>query len=63
LKLVRGKPYTAATGYSWAYDEHAAHDAIATVKRAAQHHIELCAEANDDDAANWTRRQLKRITE
>ncbi|MGD9999091.1 MAG: hypothetical protein AB7N61_23500 [Acidimicrobiia bacterium] len=60
LKLIRGKPYTARTGYSWAYDEHAAHDAVQSITRAADRFIELCAESNDTEAADWTRRQLTR---
>jgi len=47
LELVRGKPYTAKTGYSWAYDEHAASRAVQVVGDVACRLVDLCGEAGD----------------
>ena len=47
LELVRGKPYTAKAGYSWAYDEHAASRAAQVVGDAAGRLIDLYGEAGD----------------
>lgn len=47
LELVRGKPYTAKAGYSWAYDEHAASRAVQVVGDAASRLVDLYGEAGD----------------
>ena len=47
LGLVRGRPYTAKVGYSWAYDEHAVSRSVQVVGDVASRLIELYGEAND----------------
>jgi LysM domain len=47
FELVRGKPYTARSGYTWAYDEHAAARAEQVVGDVAARLIDLHGEAGD----------------
>jgi hypothetical protein len=47
LEVVRGKPYMARAGYSWAYDEHAASRAVQVVGDVACRLVELCGDAGD----------------
>lgn len=54
LELVRGKPYTAKAGYSWAYDEHAASRAVQVVGDVASRLVDLCGEAGDLPGARAT---------
>ena len=54
LELVRGKPYTAKAGYSWAYDEHAASRAVQVVGDAASRLLDLYGEAGDLSGARAT---------
>jgi hypothetical protein len=52
LKMVRGKPYTARAGYTWAYDEHAATRAEQAIGDVASSLIELLAETGNTKAAH-----------
>lgn len=52
LNMVRGKPYTARAGYTWAYDEHAATRAEQAIGDVATSLIELLAETGDTKAAH-----------
>jgi hypothetical protein len=47
LDLVRGRPYTAKAGYSWAYDEHAVSRSVQVVGDVASRLIELYGECGD----------------
>ena len=47
FELVRGKPYTARSGYTWAYDEHAAARAEQVVGDVAARLIDLHGESGD----------------
>jgi LysM domain len=51
LNMVRGKPYTARAGHTWAYDEHAATRAEQAVCDVASSLIELLAETGNTKAA------------
>jgi LysM domain len=51
LNMVRGKPYTARAGYTWAYDEHAATRAEQAIGDVASSLIELLAETGNTKAA------------
>jgi LysM domain len=52
LNRVRGKPYTARAGYTWAYDEHAATRAEQAIGDVASSLIELLAETGNTKAAH-----------
>jgi LysM domain len=52
LNLVRGKPYTARAGYTWAYDEHAATRAEQAIGDVASSLIQLLAETGNTKAAH-----------
>jgi hypothetical protein len=52
LNMVRGKPYTARAGYTWAYDEHAATRAEQAIGDVASSLIELLAETGNTKAAH-----------
>jgi LysM domain len=52
LNMVRGKPYTARAGYTWAYDEHAATRAEQAIGDVASRLIELLAETGNTKAAH-----------
>jgi hypothetical protein len=52
LNMVRGKPYTARVGYTWAYDEHAATRAEQAIGDVASSLIELLAETGNTKAAH-----------
>ena len=52
LNMVRGKPYTARAGYTWAYDEHAATRAEQAIGDVASTLIELLAETGNTKAAH-----------
>jgi hypothetical protein len=52
LSLVRGKPYTARAGYTWAYDEHATTRAEQAIGDVASSLIELLAETGNTKAAH-----------
>lgn len=54
MELVTGRPYTAPTGYSWAYDEHAASRAVQVVGDVAAQLVELFGEAGDPSGIRWT---------
>ena len=60
LELVRGKPFTAPAGYSWAYDGHAAASAEQAISDAAGRLIELYGQAGDIAGILWTINQAKR---
>ena len=53
LELVRGKPYTANEGYTWAYDEHATTRAIQVVVDATVQLVDLCGQAGDLAGLRW----------
>jgi hypothetical protein len=52
LSMVRGKPYTARAGYTWAYDEHATTRAEQAIGDVAGRLIELHAETGNTKAAH-----------
>jgi hypothetical protein len=52
LNMVRGKPYTARAGYTWAYDEHATTRAEQAIGDVASRLIELHAETGNTKAAH-----------
>jgi hypothetical protein len=52
LNTVRGKPYTARAGYTWAYDEHAATRAEQAIGDVASRLIELLAETGNTKATH-----------
>jgi hypothetical protein len=52
LHMVRGKPYTARAGYTWAYDEHAATRAEQAIGDLASRLIELLAETGNTKAVH-----------
>jgi len=54
LELVRGRPFTAASGYTWAYDNHAALRAVQVVGDVATSLIDLYGEAGEASAILWT---------
>ena len=60
FELVRGKPYTARSGYSWAYDEHAAARVEQVVGDVAARLIDLHGEAGDAAGIQWVIQRAKR---
>jgi LysM domain len=60
LHMVRGKPYTARAGYTWAYDEHAATRAEQAVGDVASRLIELLAETGNTKAAHAAANQASK---
>ena len=60
FELVRGKPYTARSGYTWAYDEHAAARAEQVVGDVAARLIDLHGEAGDAAGIQWVIQRARR---
>jgi hypothetical protein len=60
FELVRGKPYTARSGYTWAYDEHAAARAEQVVGDVAARLIDLHGEAGDAAGVQWVIQRARR---
>jgi len=60
FELVRGKPYTARSGYTWAYDEHAAARAEQVIGDVAARLIDLHGEAGDAAGIQWVIQRAKR---
>ena len=58
--LVRGKPYTARSGYTWAYDEHAAARAEQVVGDVAARLIDLHGESGDAAGIQWVIQRARR---
>ncbi|MGD9792046.1 MAG: hypothetical protein AB7V43_01090 [Acidimicrobiia bacterium] len=60
FELVRGKPYTAQSGFTWAYDEHAAARAEQVVGDVAARLIDLYGEAGDAAGIQWVIQRARR---
>ena len=60
FELVRGKPYTARSGYTWAYDEHAAARAEQVVGDVAARLIDLHGESGDAAGIQWVIQRARR---
>ena len=60
LERVRGKPYTAQSGYTWAYDEHAAARADQVIGDVAAQLIDLLGETGDVAGIQWVTQRARR---